>query len=181
MAYDPTMSLDPTTKQSRTFAASSDLLPVTAFGRIRLALTNPTGSGRLIHLIAMTATNASTMPGSIKVWHNPTSGIPTTVAPVAAKNCYMLATPNAIQVGKAICYADVGGAFATLSAGNTALPAMLGGSAFPPLGLPAQSHETYNLSPFLLDPGTTMGFDASFGGLSVTGNSILSVYWWEEG
>lgn len=171
MSYDPSLNLDLMAKQGRTFAASTDGVALTAAGRARAALVNPAGSGRVVHLIGIVVNNASAAPGTIRQWHNPTAGVPTAVAPIPAKNCSLLASPDPGQAPKAAFYSDwLQGSLAP----------MAGGSPLPTLACPAQSRQVYAPSPLLLAPGVTLGLDATFGAVAIVGNSIISIYWYED-
>lgn len=141
------------------------MAPTNLLGHLRLLLSNPANSGRIVFLAALVAeTNAGTLSwATIRV--DPTGGLPTTV----------IGTPVNLQFGA------TGQTSATNVKADVSGTAMSGGSVMAPVAVLPTARTCFQEAVFSLAPGHSLGMDTAFTlTVGVTVQSQVLLYFWEE-
>lgn len=128
----------------RAYMLSTGRLSLGLAGSIRTLIVNPTGSGRIVKVLGVTA--FGTAAGWATVWRNPTVDLPTT-----ARNAFRV-NPLAGSAPVSSLLADV----ATTGA-------MSGGTEGPTVGVPGNVRTEVSPLGIPLAPGESLGIASSFG------------------
>lgn len=133
------------TLNGMSFFASTGLISIVLLSNLRVLLSNPAGSGRIM-LVTSTVYFSSIASGAFHIWGNPTTNLPTTVKKV--NNCYGSVTQS-FPAGVGLLKADTGAALS----GGTDTGVDLDAGANNPF---TQETET---TPFILGPGCSIGIN----------------------
>lgn len=149
---------DNAVRAGRLFLGGSGLQTLTAAGNIRLAFTNPTGSGKTAYVYKLSGGGSALIYAHLYV--NPTAGVPTAARP--ANNLYFGYPVTAVCA----LYADQNLTTALSGGADSGIDILFG----------ANADTTFREYPIIIPAGVTLGVNIPFTG---SGSGAFNLYWEE--
>lgn len=150
-------------RKGQTYMASTGRIELSAAGNLRAMMSNPSSSGRVVHLYKIISASSAAAAAYAGVFYGTTAS-PLTGQPTSAER-----RAGSMYLGKANSSAII--------KADTDITVQLSGEASDLVLAASPGRTEIGFAPIIIEPGRMIGMNVAFAGAATV---VLTVSWWEE-